>query len=60
MSQTISAIIGNAGISLSTLWSQVQPIAPYIITIFAFSFGFNIIRGWICQYKESRLLWKGY
>lgn len=44
MSDFITALTGTNGISATTMWSSVSAVAPFIIIIFTFSFGYRILK----------------
>jgi len=44
MSGFVTALTGNDGISSSTMWSDVTACVPFIVIIFAFAFGYRILR----------------
>lgn len=40
----ITALTGENGISIASLWSDVSALVPFIVIIFGFAFGYRLLR----------------
>lgn len=44
MSQFVTALTGEGGITSAKLWADVATAAPLIVLIFGFVFGYHVVR----------------
>ena len=44
MSNFVTALTGEGGISSATLWADVTTAVPIIVMIFGFAFGYHVVR----------------
>lgn len=40
----ITALTGTDGITSSTFWGEITPMAPLIVILIGVSFGYNVLR----------------
>ena len=59
MAAFITALTGEGGITASTIWGAITPVAPLVITLILAKLGYNVLRSTVndtTRIKSKRAL----